>query len=75
MFIDFKVYLLIKLVTKITIDRVLILRDMNINISPDSNDELKTGYFNLMAQMGFVSCKMSMLGLTRIMSNKLITYL
>lgn len=29
---------------------------MNINISPESNDELKVDYLNLMAQMGFVSC-------------------
>lgn len=29
---------------------------MNINTSPDSNDEFKTEYLNLMVQMGFFSC-------------------
>lgn len=45
-----------EIVSKITADRVFILGDMNINISPESNDELKVDYLNLMAQMGFVSC-------------------
>lgn len=54
-FIDLKTKLS-EIVSKITADRVLILGDMNINISPESNDELKVDYLNLMAQMGFVSC-------------------
>lgn len=45
---NFKTHLK-QLVTKITVNRLIIIGYMNINISPNNKDEYKVDYLNLMA--------------------------